>query len=575
MSLRPYQQEALKASYDAWNEGIFRQLIQLPTGCGKTVVFASLPKHHGIDSRVLILVHREELAQQAAEKFHKWNEDYTVGIEMGSRRSSPLDRCVVASVQTIGRKGSTRIEDLLPETFGLVICDEVHHATSETYLNVFRRFGLYDDGGSDRQVGDGGGDRKRLPLLVGVTATPGRSDGTPLAKILDRIVYQMSTRKAVEDGWLAEPRGKKITTNTRLDSVKTLAGDFNLGDLERTVNTVDRNLIIVKGYIDHAWPRQTVAFCVDVQHAKDLARAFQANSIPAEAIWAGDPERSRKLAQHREGVLKVICNCGILTEGYDDWRIECIILARPTKSQLLFTQMAGRGTRIPEGINNLKEAMAAGIQVAKKDCLLLDVVDSTSKHSLITLSSLFGMAANMDLNGKSAVAAVRKIEQMQEEHPNVDFSTLTNIDNISTLVQEVNLWEVRFPEELENNTELAWHSAGPGRYVVLLPNKEKVTVDQDLLGKFTVWGTISGETFKEGGFEDLTRAVQFADMKLSTFGKQYINLLRRKAAWHDDPMTEPQERLLKKFYRGRPLPPNLSKGQAKSLISQHIAGRMR
>jgi ATP-dependent helicase IRC3 len=561
MKLRPYQIAALQASKEKADAGILRQLLVLPTGTGKTVVFACLPKHHGYKKKILVLDHREELTDQAADKILKWNPGVPIGIEMAHRRCKPTDQIIVASVPTIGRKGSPRLEQFNPLEFDAIICDEAHHSVSQSYLTVFDHFGLFSP---DNHI-----------MLLGVTATPNRGDGKALAQVYDQVIYSLPFRDAIEQGWLADVRGIRLTTNVGLDGVKIQGGDFAVGDLSNTVNTPARNQEIVRAWIDRAWERQTIAFTVDIQHAKDLAMMFQKNSIPCEAVWGDDPERARKLADHRAGKTTVLVNCGVLTEGYDDWRVSCIIMARPTKSQLLFMQCVGRGTRIPEGINNLAEAQAQGIKVEKTDCILLDVVDATSKHSLVTLPSLLGMNPKMDLKGKSVVQAARHLEKVQEEHPLIDFSTLKDITKVEAHIEAVNLWEVRFPDEITENSTMQWHKSPSGNYVLLLPDKGQNHLSQNALERWEVEATIKGNHVKESDIDTFSGALQTGEQFLDMFGKEYKKILTREAKWHDEPMTPPQERFLRKLYKGKTIPPGLLKGQAAKLISSALAGKLR
>jgi ATP-dependent helicase IRC3 len=211
MRLRSYQSEALLSSKDKFQQGINRQLICLPTGTGKTCVFSALPKHHGIDKRTMVLVHREELASQAKDKFLKWNTDFKVDVEMGDLYASNDSDVVVASVQSIGGKNSPRLQRFPKDKFGCIICDEAHHSIAQSYLNVFDHFGLLDEDNLET-------------LLLGVTATSNRGDGQGLGKVYQEVVYQMTILDAIKDGWLADVRGIKVKTNTSLEDVHTRVG---------------------------------------------------------------------------------------------------------------------------------------------------------------------------------------------------------------------------------------------------------------------------------------------------------------------------------------------------------------
>jgi hypothetical protein len=290
----------------------------------------------GFQKKIMVLVHREELANQAADKIQKWNPDLMVGVEKAKRHSSPMDTFIVASVPTIGRRGSTRILKFHRDDFDCLVSDEAHHSTAPQWRNVLEHFGVLRAGESN-------------VLSLGLTATPNRSDGTGLRQNFDEIVYDMGIRAGIEAGWLVDLRGIRVSTKTNLDNVHSRAGDFAENELADEVNTVGRNGIIVKEWMKAAYGLKTVVFTVNIQHALDLAAAFRKCSVNAEAIWGDDPDRANKLARHRSGEITVLANCAVLTEGYDDPGIRCIVLAKPTKSALLYTQMIGRGTRLDEG----------------------------------------------------------------------------------------------------------------------------------------------------------------------------------------------------------------------------------
>lgn len=555
MSLRPYQEESLQTSRDKYKAGVTRQLIALPTGTGKTVVFASIRRYFEFQNRMMFLVHREELAQQAADKLRKWNPGVSVGVEMGDRWASPSDMLVVASVQTLGRQGSPRLARFNPNEFDAVVCDEAHHSTASTYRTVFSHFGLMEPYS------------KRL--LLGVTATPNRGDGVPLGEIYDEIVYQMTIFDAIQQGWLVDFRGIRVCTKTSLDAVRTQAGDFKLNELGDAVNNPQRNDLIVREWLKHGQNRSTIVFTVDIQHANELAAMFKQYGVAAEAVWGDDPQRADKLRFHRAGHLRVLCNCGVLTEGYDDPNVACIVLARPTKSNLLFVQMAGRGTRLPEGISNLKETQAAGIPVSKEDCLLMDVVDNTSRHSLITLTSIFGLGNKLDLKGQKATEAVKKFSRVQREHPELDLNAVEDFSKLDSYVEQVNLFQVKYPEAVTTNSLLQWHqNSARDSFVLLLPGKEEVVITTDLLGKYHIVGSVNGNKFQDE-CADLPEAFRRADGFVTMFGNDMITLLRRESKWMENPATPKQLALLRKFRV--PFPPGISKGEASRKINQLLA----
>lgn len=262
-----------------------------------TALFSNLPGKLNLTRKMLVLVHREELALQAAEKLKLWNPTMSVGVEMGERRSDPADQLIVAGVPTIGRAGSTRLARFDPQDFGVVVGDEGHHFLAKTYLNVLNHFGCMT--------------RKDLLLLL-VTATPNRADGRGLDQIVQEIVFDMPLSEGIKGGWLSEIRGFRTVTQTDISSVPTEHGEFQTGALSSAVDTPARNDQIVRAWLDVASDRRTVVFAVDVQHAKDLAEMFKKYGIVAEAVWGDDPYRREKLQLHRAGKIQVLANCQLL-----------------------------------------------------------------------------------------------------------------------------------------------------------------------------------------------------------------------------------------------------------------------
>ncbi len=593
MNLRDYQSACLDKSLERYQEGVNRQLAVLATGLGKAVLFAGLRSHHGFQKRVMVLVHREELAAQAADKIHRWNPGLMIGTEMASRYAAPMDSFVVASVPTLGRRNSARLAQFRPEEFDCIVSDECFPAgtlidgkpiekivvgdmimsydessrtfskqrvvrlfknpeprTMVTIRSAGREFTctanhpIYTDSGwrnaanvrsgdgivygvrlkgrhngatrmaaqqiqkdwtsllfgalprfigATGEVGDDGahepqirlrendqkqsdaqrrkqtenekypaGDRPQtkgawwqwdgndlrpgniverswkwmvagifgsdateagfwlprsvqvglgvsclnawrrsgreqslspvstgtgqeegffpvwvrvdsvevqeqgssgksgdgfvynleventhtyfandflvhnchhsispqwrrvlghfglmasgaVPILsLGLTATPNRSDGTGLRHCFDEIVFDMGIDAGIRSGYLVDLRCWRISTKTNLDGVHTTAGDFKANELADAVNNPQRNGMIVKAWANHAWDKKSIAFTVDIQHALDLAAAFQAFGVPAAAVWGDDPERAEKLRKHRAGEITVLCNCAVL-----------------------------------------------------------------------------------------------------------------------------------------------------------------------------------------------------------------------------------------------------------------------
>jgi len=564
---RPYQTEAKDAVYSGVKAGVFKQLVEMATGTGKTIVFAKLYEHLKplLPGKMLVLAHREELIDQNIEKLRLTNPSLRVDKEKAEHHADPANAdIVVASVATLGRKGTKRLESYDWSQFDKIVVDEAHHSTAPSYTNILEAIGVLAD------------DNKRL--LLGVTATGRRGDGQPLAKVYKKITYHYPLRKAIEDGWLVELRGYKVSTTASLDGIKIVAGDYDQRELANTVDTPERNQTVLDAWLKYGENRQTIGFTVSIEHAKNLAAMLQQHSVKAEAIWGDDPDRAKKLERHKRGDITVLFNCGVLIEGYDDWRVSCIVLACPTKSPVKFIQTIGRGTRLEDGCGNLNNIIEEPEHPYKRDCLVLDVVDNAKRNTLVTLPTLMGMSAVLDLHGNGIVESIKKLEEAQKEHPNIDFSTLADITELQTHIKAINLFEYHFAPDVEQNSELSWFVSPTGSYVLLLPNKDYLEIEQNLLDKWELHGTIKGKVY-HGERDTIEAMFMAADDLIFKAIPEVLKIIRRKEKWHDDPATDEQMELLRKFYKKGikagtvVIPPNLTKGQASRKITEAIASK--
>lgn len=558
MQDRNYQAQAHTNIRAEYLKGNYHQLISMATGTGKTVVFSQLPEKFGdlLPGQSLILAHREELIDQAIAKMRLVNPKLRIDKEKANHRADPsLADCVVASVATLGRKGTKRTLKYNWSNFDKFVTDEAHHSVADTYMNVYESAGILAPG-----------DKR---LLLGVTATPQRGDGKAMASLYQKISFVYSMRQAIEEGWLVDVKGIRIKTDTSLDEVKTTKGDYQEGSLAEAINTPKRNQLIVKAWMEKGEHRQTIGFTANIQHALDLASMFRYHGVKAEAVWGDDPERAEKLAKHKAGQITVLLNCGVLVEGYDDWRIGCVILARPTKSPVLYVQMIGRGTRLQDDTGNL--LLWTGEPI-KQDCIILDVIDASVHNTLVTLPTLMGMSSSMDLRGGSLVKTVRAIEQAAKDHPAVDFSKLQDISNIQVMVEAANLFEVKYPAEVEEHSEFTWHNSPTGGFVLLLPDKDRLTICQNMLDKYELSGIIRGQKYK-GERETLQEMFSAADQLIVDKCPESLKVVKREEKWHADPPTPKQLKRLAQIYKGKQLPLDLTKGQCSKLIGQYAAGK--
>lgn len=379
LGLRDYQRAAVDAVHAARARGITRQLISLPTGAGKTYVSAHLVAEIGLPT--VFMVHRDELVRQTLTQMREVNPGLRIGVCKADQDELSGD-VVIASAATLAQERRLlRLKDAIGEG-ALFISDEAHHDPAPSRSRAIREV--------------------NPALLVGLTATPSRGDKIGLDTVYQEIVYHLPMRTLVERNHLARPVGLRIESEADLDAVHTVAGDLNQGELENAVDSPARNRLIVNAWLTHAKERKrTVVFCVSVAHAIAVRDAFREAGVKAEMVEGNTPvsERQAIFAAFSRGEIQVLTNCQILTEGFDEPGIDCAIMARPTKSAPLYIQCVGRALRWRAG---------------KPDALIIDVVDVTTKHSLVTLPVLSGGELKDGSEERAVTEADRKSGQVMD-----------------------------------------------------------------------------------------------------------------------------------------------------------------
>lgn len=359
LDLRPYQVEAIKSITAADREGVKRPLVVHPTGTGKTVTFSHLIAQRAGIGRSVVLVHRDELAQQTVEKIGMVAPELATGVVKAERDDVSAD-VVVASVQTASRdrRLARLIESARTSPFGTVVVDEAHHAPAPTWTKVLTGLGSFSPYG---------------PLTVGFTATPER-DGKSLG-VWDKVVSYMSIREAIYAGYLCGVTGQTVRTSMDLGKVRKTRGDYADGSLGDELENSGAIEEIADAYVKYAAERKGVAFTPTVETATHLAAALCERGIPAEMVSGQTPTEERRaiLGRLKTGQTQVVTNCAVLTEGFDEPSISCVVVARPTKFHGLYVQMVGRGTRLYPG---------------KKDLLVLDVTGASERHDLVAVVDL-------------------------------------------------------------------------------------------------------------------------------------------------------------------------------------------
>jgi superfamily II DNA or RNA helicase len=358
---RPYQERALANIEQAEREGVRRPLVVHPTGTGKTVTFGAMIERRADRGRSIILVHREELAAQAVEKLSWQAPHLSTGIVKAERNEVDAD-VVVASVPTIQR--DARMAELLfsarRSPFGTIIADEAHHAPAPSWTKALTALGAFNAVG---------------PLAVGFTATPERDNGKTLG-VWEKVVDYMSIREAIYGDFLVPILPAEVVeTSMDMRKVRKTGGDYSDGDLGRELENSGAITQMADAVLEHASDRKGVAFLPTVKTSQLLAEALRARGIKAEHVDGATESGERKaiLRRLKTGETQWVTNCAVLTEGFDEPSISCVLVGRPTKFHGLYVQMVGRGTRLCPG---------------KKDLLIIDVVGASNRHELIGVVDL-------------------------------------------------------------------------------------------------------------------------------------------------------------------------------------------
>lgn len=385
MELRPYQQAAKAAVLDEWDRGVDKTLLVLPTGTGKTIVFSAVTEEAvRRGGRVLILAHRGELLEQAADKLEK-----STGLRSSLEKaeSSCLGswyRVAVGSVQSLQRP--SRLDRFAPDYFTNIIIDEAHHCLSDGYQRVLEHFSA--------------------AKVLGVTATPDRGDMRSLGQYFETLAYEYTLVQAIRDGYLSPIKALTVPLRLDLSSVGVQNGDFKVGDLGTALDPyLDA---IADEMLKNCADRKTVVFLPLVKTSKKFRDILNAKGFRAAEVNGESDDRAEVLRDFEAGKYNVLCNSMLLTEGWDCPSVDCVIVLRPTKIRSLYSQMVGRGTRLYPGKDHL---------------LLLDFLWHTERHELCHPAALVAespdVAKKMTENIEETGAAVDIMEAEEQAESDV------------------------------------------------------------------------------------------------------------------------------------------------------------
>lgn len=352
MELRPYQKEAKEAIFEQWDSGVSKTLLVLPTGCGKTVVFAKVTEECVRQGdRVLILAHRGELLEQAADKLMKTTG---LGCALEKAESSCQGswfRVVVGSVQTLMRE--KRLNSFDPFYFNTIIIDEAHHCISDSYQRVLQHF--------------------PHAHVLGVTATPDRGDMRNLGAYFESLAYEYTLPKAIKEGYLSPIKALTIPLKIDMSSVSVQAGDFKASEIGTALDPYLQG--IAEEMQKYCMDKKTVVFLPLVKTSQKFRDLLNQYGFRAAEVNGDSQDRAEILKDFDAGKYNVLCNSMLLTEGWDCPSVNCIVVLRPTKVRSLYCQMVGRGTRLSP-------------ETGKDHLLLLDFLWHTERHELCHPASL-------------------------------------------------------------------------------------------------------------------------------------------------------------------------------------------
>lgn len=511
--LRPYQAACIEAINTAEASGIKRQIAVAATGAGKTCIFASLLAQR--NQRALILAHTGELLQQAQEKLRMIAPGISSGLVCADQKEFD-SQVVISSIQSaLQPKNLSKLKE---QNFEIIIVDEAHHAAAASYRSVLKDLGCKSNGDV---------------LLLGFTATAFREDGKGLAEVFDKVIFEVGIKELIQGGYLIKPQGIRMLSNLDLSRVETSDGDYNAKSLSQVMDTPEMIAAAVESYIEHAEYLPAICFGCSIEHADNLAKAFIKRGVKAASINGKTPkdERNRILKSYGNGEIDVITNCSILCEGYDAPHTQAVIIARPTRSRGLFTQMAGRGLRLFPN---------------KARALILDFGDSA--HSLVTSAELLQDAEVISIEDERLETAFK---DKMSSYP-------------TKLNQRLKLAAVQ-AELLAEENGFAWSKDFRGRYYVKGSGEELIRIDRESESLYSVRLYDGHSVKKEYGSKlDFEYAFCLANEVIKKNKDLYV-LSDLKASWRNEGISQKQIDYMKKGRFSAGLE-SLTKGQAALII---------
>lgn len=484
VELRDYQDEAVTAVAQAVGQTDRRRvMVTMATGGGKTMVFGALAHVWLADGmgRVLILAHRDELIEQAVNKLSLWVPRHLIGVVKAARNETTAP-VIVASVQTL--RNDVRLAQV--GRFGLIVVDEAHHTSAASYKKILTELGAFTEDG---------------PIVVGVTATPKRGDGIRLDDVFEEIVFSRTYTELVAGKWLVPVESRVFELLVPTGRAKLgIDGDYDEGWLGTMMLGANAPGKILEAWQQEVADRKTLVFTPTVSVAKAVAETFQQAGVTAAWISGAMPLRERRavLSAFSSGAIQVVANCAVLTEGFDEPSVSCLVIGRPTKNESLYIQMVGRGTRTAEG---------------KTNCLILDMVGCADQLRL---------DAVLELGGRNASAGDSVGETKAQTDGDVPFEvqdgTLTSrtVKAVRPICRWVTLPDGWYALSLLDKGWITVEPDDDGTWrVVRRPERGRAVVEYP--GLDVDWAKASGEGVARnlGAFGPMTRRAGWLDCPVS------------------------------------------------------------
>ncbi|OHD25748.1 MAG: hypothetical protein A2Y34_05475 [Spirochaetes bacterium GWC1_27_15] len=498
--LRPYQIESVEAVKDL--QPNYNGILSLGTGTGKTVIMSAIANE--TIGRVLIVVQSSELRDQTKEKLLNTNSELDVGCVQASL-DQVSSKVVIATRQSLTHSKSTRLERMSEHgDFELVFFDECHSAV-----------------GQIKKIVD-----KLNPNIkvIGLTATPFNDDMT---KVFHGKIYEKQILEMIKNNYLCEPKAIYVHSDVDLSNVKTIAGEFNQRQLEDAVNTDNRNDIIVDAYLKYANNRKsTIVFATGIAHARDICQKFKDKDIVCDYVDSTIEDKQRELVinNFKSGKLPVIVNVGVLTTGFDYEPTDCIIMSRPTKSKILYTQIIGRGLRTYEG---------------KENCLVIDVVDIVRKHDLMTMTDIFGVDIK---DNETLTEAIEREEKNKEDKlKREELAKQKEIKRLKLIAEELKLFKTNMGDYFSEsyydwfkcNNEIYSLSVNSDLHYAIYKNLSENVFELYFVNTTNKINTKNYLSEDDNLINLIEEAEKYASRKHSTF-------LDRKAKWKYENATQKQ-----------------------------------